>query len=136
MKNINYNDLDLGETPYVIRTTINNGVEKFVKKENYELNKGNLIIIGSESEKAFYQELSFLTGNNITQLYNNQMNRDSTLFVATILNLESFKYSYGRTWNKTKIENACIKLPIDSSDNPDWEYMEKYIKSLPYSKYL
>lgn len=29
-----------------------------------------------------------------------------------------------------------IKLPVDTEGNPDWQLMEDYIKSLPYSKYL
>jgi len=26
-----------------------------------------------------------------------------------------------------------IKLPVDKKGNPDWKFMEDYIKSLPYS---
>ena len=31
------------------------------------------------------------------------------------------------------MKKMSIKLPADKNGNPDWDYMEKYIKSLPYS---
>ena len=37
---------------------------------------------------------------------------------------------------KDIIAKEIIKLPVDTNGNPDWQYMEKYIKSLPYSKTL
>ena len=70
-------------------------------------------------------------------------------FIATCLCLERRKYSHGRKWKKT-LPTTVIKLPIqrDSNGNPviddnrtysdngyvpDWQYMEDYINSLPYS---
>jgi hypothetical protein len=40
--------------------------------------------------------------------------------------------------SKTVIEsnNAKIKLPATPQGEPDWEFMENYIKSLPYSSSL
>ena len=29
-----------------------------------------------------------------------------------------------------------IKLPVTPSGEPDWKFMENYIKSLPYSKHI
>ena len=43
--------------------------------------------------------------------------------------LEILTGLYGRQANKTFPELE-IELPIDSSGNPDWNYMENYIKSL------
>jgi hypothetical protein len=72
------------------------------------------------------------------------------MFLSTILNKEDYKYSYGRARIKSKLEEEIIKLPIkrnpdktpfvdddctysDEGYVPDWEFMEEYIKSLPYS---
>ena len=37
--------------------------------------------------------------------------------------------------NGERIEwkNPIIKLPVDKDGKPDWQFMEDYIKSLPYS---
>lgn len=132
-ENINYNDLnDSGNMPYITRTKLNNGVEKNVDASEYTPNPGNAIIIGGESAKAFYQPKAFVTGNNITILKSDKLNKYNALFISTILNKEIFKYSYGRAFNTKNIRNTLIKLPIKDGE-PDWAYMESFIKSLPYA---
>ena len=135
-KNIVSDQLSNGQTPYVTRTSLNNGISSYVYKDNFKLNNKNSIIIGGESAKAFFQDRDYLTGNNITILSNDNLNKWIGLFIITVLNQETVKYCYGRAWNKTKIENSIIKLPVDINGEPDWQYMEEYIKSLPFSKYL
>ncbi|SJZ63140.1 restriction endonuclease subunit S [Mycoplasmopsis verecunda] len=133
-KNINSDDLENGNIPYITRTALNNGVSKFVDSEGYEKYNGNCIIIGGESALAFYQSNSFLTGNNITMLRNDKhLNRNIGLYIVTILNKENFRYSYGRAWNKTNIDNTKIKLPSKIEKNkivPDWDFMNNYINNL------
>lgn len=72
------------------------------------------------------------------------------LFLQTILSANRFKYDYGRKVTEDKYLSDIIKLPIqrdiygnpiiDSNCTysekgfiPDWEFMEDYINSLPYS---
>ena len=74
------------------------------------------------------------------------------IFIATIVNQETFKYSYGRNCT-AGVENVRIKLPVKHNDDgiifiddehtysdegyvPDWQFMEDYIKSLPYGDRL
>jgi hypothetical protein len=51
--------------------------------------------------------------------------------------MERFRYNYGRAYNKGIIANTKIKLPsvkiAPNEYEPDWQFMEDYIKSLPYS---
>ncbi len=35
-----------------------------------------------------------------------------------------------------RMNETIIMLPVDYNDNPDWQFMENYIKSLPYSNNL
>jgi hypothetical protein len=60
------------------------------------------------------------------------MNTYTSLFLQTIINLEQFRYSYGRKFNQIRIKSTKIKLPVNSQNKPDWQFMEDYIKSLPY----
>ena len=64
---------------------------------------------------------------------NKKLNKYNGLFICTVLNQDVYKYSYGRARILDKIKQEIIKLPVDKNGNPDWDYMEKYIKSLPYS---
>ena len=53
------------------------------------------------------------------------------MFLVTILDLERDKYSFGRKWS-ARIADTDIRLPA-KNNNPDWSYMESYIKSLAFS---
>ncbi len=54
------------------------------------------------------------------------------LFLKNILGYLQYKYSYWRGLVTEKYLNEIIKLPVNSEWNPDREYMENYIKNLPY----
>ena len=64
------------------------------------------------------------------------LNERTALYIVTILNNEQFKYSYGRAFLMDRIKDTMIKLPTDSDGKPDWQFMEDYIKSLPYGDRL
>ena len=53
--------------------------------------------------------------------------------MVTLINQERFRYTYGRKCNQEKISNTLIRLPVDENGEPDWKFMENYVKSLPYS---
>jgi restriction endonuclease S subunit len=55
------------------------------------------------------------------------------LFLETILNLERYRYTYGRKVVIEKYIEQFISLPVDIAGNPNWSFMEKYIKALPHS---
>jgi len=58
---------------------------------------------------------------------NKELNKYNALFLTTILNFESHKYSYGR---KRNLENICKeKLLLPNKQNDfDWERMERMAK--------
>jgi len=123
--------------PYITRTTKNNGTEFYVNKRivnSNQINKGEAICVGAEGFEAFYQKDDFITGNKVSILRNKNITLLSALFLNTVLNLEfKKKFGYGRGLVKSRLENLFIKLPSDKNGNPDFEFMENYIKSLPYS---
>jgi type I restriction enzyme M protein len=55
------------------------------------------------------------------------------LFMKTILQLEKYRYNYSRKMGTDRLNEFKIKLPADSDNKPDWNFMRNYIKSLPYS---
>lgn len=140
-------ELDKGNIPFISRTGLNNGVDDYVDVESYKVTHGDCITIGAEGLFAFYQANDFATGNKVYALRNPDMNKRSALFICTILNLEVFKYSYGRARVLNKLQEEIIKLPakLDGNNNfvidenkkysdegyiPDWDYMEKFIERL------
>jgi len=61
------------------------------------------------------------------------LNKYTALYLSTVLCQNQYKYSYGRSPNPDDIQETMIKLPTTPDGTPDWQYMENYIKSLPYS---
>jgi hypothetical protein len=123
--------------PYVTRTKKNNGIDFFVDKyliDEKKINSENCITIGAEGFEAFFQSKPFINGNKINILRNKQVNKFNALFICSILNCEiEYKFNYGRGVIKERLKKLKIKLPAKNGQ-PDWQFMENYIKSLPYSK--
>ena len=61
------------------------------------------------------------------------MNKYIGLFLCMVIDAEKYRFSYGRTLTKTYFTSSKIKLPATKEGKPDWQWMEDYIKSLPYS---
>mgnify|MGYP003395096327 CR=1 FL=1 len=55
------------------------------------------------------------------------------LFLATLINMEQYRYSYGRKFNQDRIRETLIKLPF-KGNAVDWDFIEDYTKGLSYSK--
>ncbi len=128
---LNYEE---GEVPFVASGNFNNGVLKYVTaKENEVLDKGNSITISPVDGSCFYQKKDFLgrggAGSSIIILKNKNLNEYNGLFISTIISKVCSKYSYTNMANKDLIKDEIIKLP-SKNENPDWDYMEKYIKSI------
>jgi hypothetical protein len=63
-----------------------------------------------------------------------KLNKYNAKFLITILDKElEYKFNYGRGAVKNRLELLEIKLPTTPQGDPDWKFMEEYIKSLPYS---
>lgn len=94
---------------------------------------------GSVGE-AFYQPTPFTCSHDVNPLYllDNKVFLTPQIgaFLSTIIKLEKYRWSYGRKWRPIRMPNSLIYLPIKSDGSPDWEYMEEYIKSLPYSSQI
>lgn len=119
-----------GTIPYVTRTSLNNGVSKFVCSQGTEkLNSGNVITVGMDTQTVFYQKQNFYCGRDILSLSNTIMNQYIGIFVVGVLDqVVKKKYSYGYCASLTRIKNLEIKLPSTPDGNPDWEFMESYIR--------
>ena len=122
-----------GKYPYVTTQAVNNGVEGYY---NYCTEKGGVLTVDS-AVLGFcsYQENDFSASDHVevlTPLF--EMNRYIAIFLVTLINNEQYRYSYGRKCSQIKLRNSKIKLPATPSGEPDWKFMENYIKSLPFSR--
>lgn len=135
---------------YITRTAENNGCELIVKAEGLKyIEQGNAISIGDTTATCFYQAERFITGDHMMIIRADWINKYTGLFITTLLNFEQYRYSYGRAYLMDRVKQTIVKLPIyrnadgtpfiddtkefsDEGYIPDWQFMENYIKSLPY----
>lgn len=128
----NYDD---GDVPFVASGNFNNGVLKYLEPKKDEiLDAGNCITVSPIDGSSFYQEDDFLgrggAGSSIILLYNPNLNLYNGYFIATVIRTVCRKYAYSDMANKDTIGAEKIKLPVDKTGNPDFSYMESYMKNL------
>jgi len=128
-------DMLEGNTNYLGAINENNGIRQLIDAP--AIFKENCITVnynGSVGE-AFYQSAPFWATDDVNVLYANgwTLNKYIALFVATVIKANRYKFSYGRKWTMEKMKQSVVKLPVTAQGSPDWEYMEQYIKLLPYT---
>ena len=128
----------IGKIPYITRSEVNNGVNLFVGKEQskkYSLNKGNVITIGLDTQTVFYQSHFFYTGQNIQILEHKNITKDIALVIIPLLKIQMRKFNWGGNGaTLTRLKRTKILLPIDSLGNPNWKFMEDYMKRIESEK--
>ena len=90
---------------------------------------------------VFFHGYEYFSDDNIhtfvlKEEYQSYGNKYIYIFIAVLLKQLKLKYSYGRQVRLRRLENEKIRLPINSNKNINWQFMENYIKSLPYSSNL
>lgn len=120
-----------GEFPYVTTQATNNGVEGFY---DFYTEEGNVLTVDSAVlGYCAFQPFNFSASDHVEKLTPKfKMTKYVGLFLATIMNLEQYRYNYGRKCSQTRMKQISIKLP-STNGLLNLEYMERYIKSLPYS---
>ena len=149
-----------GDIPFIGATDSNNGITSFHDLETIELSTKtgdgknapltdkvfapNCITVSNNGSVgyAFYQPKQFTCTHDVNPLYLNkkwgkELNVHISMFLCTIIEMEQFRWAYGRKWRPKRMPASQIKLPAikNSQDEyePDWQWMEYYIKGLPYS---
>lgn len=124
-------DWKSGYIPFVTRTESNNGVDCYVPRDELqETELGNAIVIGDTTATISYQKNEFGTGDHIVVIRSNWLNEYTGQFIVTLLQKERFRYSYGRAYLIKAIKATELLLPVRESGEPDWDWIERYIKSL------
>lgn len=122
---------------YVTRTDQDNGVKSLVCDIGLaNIESGNAIVIGDTTSTISYQPSPFVAGEHIIAARAEWLNKFTGLFITCLLRQERYRYSYGRAYKLDLIRNTKLKLPVMPDGKPDWQFMENYIKSLPYGDRL
>lgn len=132
-----------GDVPFVGRTANNNGINanvgRVVNHERYctvEPYPGGCLTLalGGSIGSCFYQSEPFYTSQNVAVLIpKNEQSELSLLFVSSVITYCVLDGKYGafvEELNKHVRTDFIIKLPATPSGEPDWAYMEQYMRDV------
>lgn len=127
---------DLNGINFVSSKGTNNGVVgRVAKTDNITIYpagcitvplKGSVLASSIQSEECYVAHQTAV----LSPLF--EMNIYVKIYIITLINANRFRFNYGRQADNT-LKTMRIELPVDENEMLDLEYMENYIKSLPYS---
>ncbi len=118
--------------PYVVRTSLNNGVRGYINEDAAYLNNGNTISFGQDTATMFYQEKPYFTGDKIkiVKSKDERFNKNNGLFFIATMTKSFSSFSWGSSSFSVKIiENQQIEIPIQNK-KPDYTTMETFISAI------
>ena len=121
-----------GSIPYVGATNKNNGVVRFVEYDPDLITEGNCIafICDGEGSLGFsvYKSEKFIGSTTVKVGRNKFLNKYNGLFISNISDRAREYYNYGYKRNTKNLKREKIVLPVTRSNEPDWRFMEDFIK--------
>lgn len=125
-KRLTQNDREDGIIPLVTAGENNNGIDDFINNPEQKTYYNALTI--DMFGNVFYQPNMFKCDDNITVIQHEKLNRYTAKFLLTSFKHLTNKYSYAYQLRPNRIGQDILNLPITDDNQPDWGYMEKYIK--------
>jgi hypothetical protein len=124
-----------GTTPYISATANNNGIGAFVGNKNSTL-EANCISVNRNGSVgySFYHSYEALFSNDCRKLRLKKPNKYVGIFISQQITRQKAKYGYGYKMGTARLKRQKIMLPINEKNEPDFEYMENYIKNLEFKK--
>ena len=124
--------LEKGMIPYVGATNQNNGTISYLKKYDSLITKGNCIIFVCDGEGSmgysYYKHEDFIGTTTIKVGRNRHLNKFNGMFISTVADTVRGKYNFGYKRNELRLKNETLTLPINKEGNPNWQFMEDYVK--------
>ena len=124
-----------GTTPYLCASAENNAVSSYIGYREDLKEAGNCIFIGGKTFVVSYQENDFFSNDshNLALYLNDKVNatKPHLLFMsACIVRSLGHKYTWGNSISKQKIKRDFVSLPVTTSGEIDFAFMDSFIREL------
>lgn len=120
-----------GIRPFAGAVDSSNGISGFVGNTNESLDKHVLgVNYNGSVGLCFYHPYEIIFSDDVKRfhLINYPDNHRIMLFMKVVIEQQRIKYSYGYKFNATRMSRQTILLPTDILGEPDWKFMEDYIR--------
>lgn len=128
-------DRSPGTTRFVGASEKNNGITDLADLAPI-FSGGTLTVVynGNSVGNAFLQDQDYFACDDVNVLVpRHPMSRWVLLFIATIIKHGRSRFTYGYKWTLGRMKVTSVRLPVDADGNPDWTYMDSFMKGLPFS---
>ena len=127
------NSLTDGDYPLVSAKNINNGLKSFVKENDKSIYDGNSMSLNNDGDGgvgiAYYQPHDYYLDSHCTALYpKNTKSRLVMLFLCASTTKQRSLFSHGHSISEKRLKKIMIMLPTADDVQPDYAFMEQYIK--------
>ncbi|WOC14321.1 restriction endonuclease subunit S [Gordonia sp. MP11Mi] len=128
-------DRNPGGTRFIGASEKNNGITDMCDLEpRFQVHCLTVPYNGNSVGVAFYQDKPFFASDDVTVLRpRDEVSKWSLLFVAAVIRFERYRYTYGYKWGKARMTESVLRLPSTPDGEPDWGFMEAYMRGLPFS---
>lgn len=128
----NIQPLTPGATPIIAAGAYNQGIAGMYEIDSAYKNRITVSCNGAGCGSTFYHPYEFnVNGDAITLIEKKCMPDRAKQFVACILNVTfTRKFSYEEKCSPQKALAEVMRLPIDKTGQPDWAYMEEYMREM------
>lgn len=126
-----------GNIPYITSGSQNNGIGYFVGNKNDTLDKGYIAFNRNGAVGlAFYHPYWSVMGNDCRKIHLSEADENIYvgLFVATTISMQSKSFSYSRKLGTARANKLQIMLPVTDDGEPDYQFMEDYVRELMIAK--
>lgn len=124
-----------GDTPYISATANNNGIGHFVGNNNPTKESGCLSVNRNGSVGySFYHPYEALFSNDCRKLRLKESSKHIGIFISQQITRQRGKYGYGYKMGTARLKRQKIMLPITENNEPDYHFMENFMKQLEYKK--
>lgn len=131
VKKFNANKVSFnGKYPYVARGTSNNGIRGYIIEDVAYLNPAHTLSFGQDTATVYYQSKPYFTGDKIKimELKNVELTESIAAFLVSAVRKAFLGFTWGQNlFNEKVINNIEVILPVGNDNQPDWDYMERYI---------
>ena len=128
--------LDDGNYPVIANSAYNNGIGGYSTKEPTE--NGNMVTFSDtvDANTIFYQKEPFVGYPHVQGLYpikyEDKWNELTYQFFVSVFRGTALVkgFDYGNKFRRDIAVELMVKLPITSTGDPNWQYMEDYMRSI------
>ena len=136
-KRLEKRNMFAGNRPFIGASDSNNGVTTYCGNVNESLDRNVLGINynGSVCE-AFYHAYECIFSDDVKRFHlkHYEDNKLVLLFMSVIIRQQKYKYQYAYKFNEQRMRRQVILLPVTDDNQPDYQFMEEYIRELMDAK--